>query len=128
LSISVEQIEVTTEDSYVLQMIHLTPTVDNGRNPILLQHGNISSADSFIDAFLTAPQKSIPFQLVLAGYHVYLGNNRGTKDYSSHVTLEKTDPRFYMYSHQEMGEKDVPAFANEIKSRSGGKITYIGNS
>jgi hypothetical protein len=55
LSYVVEKSEVTTEDNYVLSMIHITPKVDNGSNPILLMHGNRSSADSFVDAFATNP-------------------------------------------------------------------------
>jgi hypothetical protein len=55
LSYVVEKSDVTTGDKYVLSMIHITPKLDNGSNPILLMHGNVTSADSFVDAFAMNP-------------------------------------------------------------------------
>lgn len=70
------------------------------------------------------------FQLVRAGYDVWLGNQRGTKYSLGHTTLnEKRDKAYWQYSFTEMGEYDAPAQVDYVRNTTGiDKVTYIGHS
>jgi lysosomal acid lipase/cholesteryl ester hydrolase len=49
------------------------------------------------------------FQLVRAGYDVWLGNSRGSKYSLGHTSLNpKKDKSYWQYSWTEMGKYDAP--------------------
>ena len=74
--------------------------------------------------------ESLPSLLIKAGYDVWLGNDRGTKN--SQRNNNPLHPindakEFWDFSWAEMGMYDAPANLNYIKDKIGGKpLTYIG--
>ena len=70
------------------------------------------------------------FQLVRAGYDVWLGNQRGTKYSLEHTSLNyKRDKAYWEFSFTEMGEYDAPAQIDYVRNTTGiDKVTYMGHS
>lgn len=69
------------------------------------------------------------FQLIRAGYDVWLGNQRGTKYSLDHTSLSKKDKAYWQFSYTEMGKYDAPAQVDYVRSQTGQKkVTYIGHS
>ena len=60
----------------------------NDLNPVLLMHGMGMSADSWI-MHAEKAMDSLPLLLSEAGFDVWVGNSRGTWDYSSHKVYDK---------------------------------------
>ena len=72
---------IETEDGYILSLIHIwslneeVKKVEN-KGVILLQHG--ISMDGL--SWFKTDNESLPSLLIKAGYKVYLGNDRGTRN------------------------------------------------
>ena len=79
---------------------------------ILLMNGANMNADSWV--INKQKSQTLPFLLADLGYDVWLGNNRGVNDYSSHESLTVNDPEYWDFSFAEMGTFDVPAMINYI--------------
>lgn len=121
---------LTTEDGYLLTLLRLSsldetlPTADAGS--ILLQHD--SSMDGL--SWFETNNESLPSLLIKAGYDVWLGNDRGTKNSQRNDTplhpIEDAK-EFWDFSWVEMGLYDAPANLNYIKNYIGvDALTYIG--
>ena len=66
-----------------------------------LMHGITDSADSWVMHY---PDVAPAFQLVRAGYDVWLGNSRGNKYSLGHTSLDhKKDKEFWEFSLDQMG-------------------------
>ena len=63
-------------------------------------------------------EKAPAFMLANQGYDIWLGNNRGTKVSQRHKYLYNSDKRFWDFSFEEMGTKDVPAFVDFILDKT----------
>ena len=76
-------------------------------------------------------EESPAFQLVKAGFDVWLGNNRGTlySRKNTHIDPE-TDPEdFFDYSFFELGQYDAPTQIDFVRAQTGqDKISYVGHS
>ena len=96
---------------------------------VLLVHGLNDASDSW---FVNYEEKSLPFILVNSGYDVWVINSRGNKHSRRHVYLdpEKDEEKFWNFTFEEMGTKDVPAVLEFISKHTNcnNKITYIGHS
>ena len=100
---------VQTRDDYFLTMIRLRkPDLESGAPVVMLQHGLRSMADTWT---MNERSKAVAWRLVDAGYDVWLGNNRGNKYSSVHLSLTmwENPAAFFDYSFQELGEYDLPA-------------------
>lgn len=123
---------VETEDKYVLTVFHVYPSKDEDdtaemrtKGTILLQHGSSMDGQSW---FMTE-NKSLPGLLVKAGFDVYIGNDRGTRNSLSHRTMraKKHTEDFYDFSFAELGMYDSPAVLNYIRMHAKSeKIIYVG--
>ena len=82
----------------------------------MLQHGILDSADAFIMHYA---DKAPAFQLVRAGYDVWLSNTRGSKYSHSNTRLSPfwDAEAFFDFSFPEMGQFDL--------ANSRGVIEYI---
>lgn len=120
---------VKTEDGYLLTL-HRIPGSKNsqkrGNQPILLQHGLLSSSVDWIDE----GNNSLAFLLADAGYDVWLGNARGNVYSTAHVSLPLDSQEFWDFSWHEMGIYDLPAVLQHISNETskGGEILYVGHS
>jgi len=75
------------------------------------------------------PEVAPAFVLARAGYDVWLGNNRGNRWSTNHVSLDPASKEFWDFTWEEMGTKDTPAVIDFIlKSTGFSQINYIGHS
>ena len=122
---------MTTEDGYILRLDHILPSnksqVREQRPVVLLQHG---ISDSSITWVINQPQKALAFQLVRAGFDVWMGNNRGNINSRRHITLDPTSYEFWNFDFEDMGLYDQPAQIDFILERTGVKklAAYLGHS
>lgn len=118
---------VVTQDGYKLTVFRVRdPSTKAGAPVVFLQHGITDSADCWI---MNYADKSIAFTLAKAGYDVWLGNQRGTKNSLGHTTLSVTSKEYWSFSWTEMGDFDAPAQIEYALQASGqSKVTYIGHS
>jgi len=120
---------VTTKDGYILKVFRI-PGGKGSKNvnekPVLLQHGLVDSADSFI---LHKEEKSYSYYLANNGFDVWLGNSRGNKHSRGHIKHNADkDSAYWDFTYHEMGIYDLPAVIDYIKVKTGKKVTYIGHS
>ena len=123
---------VTTEDGYKLKMYRIpgNKTYDKDRNqlpPVLLQHGIFDSSDGWV---CNGEEHSIAFVLAKNNFDVWLANSRGNKYCKEHEKFSPQSFEFWQFSFNEMGNYDIPAVINYIKTvnKSNEKIIYFGHS
>jgi gastric triacylglycerol lipase len=127
----VEEHKVLTKDGYILGVFR----IPHGRNsssskpgrPILLQHGLLDSATSWIINFY---DQSLGFILADAGYDVWLGNVRGNRFSRAHVKYNPDhDEEFWDFSYDEMAHDDLPSMILYIlNATKNTQIAYVGHS
>jgi len=77
----------------------------------------------------TDKKDTLPYLLSDAGYDVWVGNNRGTVDFSRHETLDPIGDaaKYWNFTFVEMGRYDLEAEISFIKSLTGvSKMIFIG--
>jgi pimeloyl-ACP methyl ester carboxylesterase len=118
--------DVTTFDGYICTMFRIThPNVKATKGPVLLQHGLMDSADTWV----VIGDKSLAFVLARSGYDVFLGNSRGNKYAKRHVSLDPKSDEFWDFSWDEMAAYDLPAFVDFILGFTGySQLSYVGHS
>ncbi|XP_002097420.3 lipase 3 [Drosophila yakuba] len=113
----VETHTVRTGDGYILDMFRIPSShnckEDGVKPPVLLQHGMISVADSFL---VTGPKNGLPFMLADRCYDVWLANSRGVRYSKRHTKLKASQDAFWYFSWHEMGMEDLPAMIDYILS------------
>ena len=80
-------------------------------------------------SWFNTDKKSLPGLLVKAGFDVYLGNDRGTRNSLSHTELnaKKHGEKYFDFSFAELGKYDIPAVMNYIRLHSkSDRVIYIG--
>ena len=122
-----EQHPVTTKDGYKLTIFRIRSKSTPANAPVVfLQHGVVDQSDCWI---IHRADVAPAFQLVRAGYDVWLGNQRGTKYSNGHNTLDPKGKAYWQFSFTELGEYDAPAFIEYALGATGQKkATYIGHS
>ena len=123
---------VETEDNYILTVFHVYPSKEEDdtkqmrtKGTVLLQHGGSMDGQSWF----ATQNKSLPSLLVKAGFDVYIGNDRGTRNSLSHKTMKakKHTKAFYDFSLAELGMYDAPAVLNYVRMHAKSeKVIYIG--
>ncbi|XP_034831832.1 lipase 1-like [Maniola hyperantus] len=120
---AVEEYDVITQDSYILKLFHIP---GDKTKPVLLMHGIIDCADTFI----VRGNTSLAVTLARAGYDVWIGNTRGNRYARRHVYLNPDeDVEFWDFSFHEHGFYDLPAIIDFVLDRTGEKrLSAIGHS
>ncbi|CAG9797853.1 unnamed protein product [Chironomus riparius] len=104
--------KVETEDGYLLKLHRIFPKQNRPRRgPVLLIHGFLGTSADFV---ITGPNIALAYQLANQGYHVFLGNVRGSKFSMKHKILDPLSREFWRFSFDEIGQQDLPAFINYI--------------
>lgn len=96
--ISAESHIVETEDGYLLEIFRLINPdfAEKGTSkPVLLQHGFLDSADSWV---VSGDDKALGIFLANRGYDVWLGNNRGNKYSLGHVKKNISRREYWDFS------------------------------
>ena len=124
-----EVVEVNTTDNYTLKLFRIRKNKQESSKIMLLWHGLLDSADSFI----IGKGQSLGFELVDRGCDVWFGNSRGSKYSLGHTQFNwKTSQKYWSFNWQDMAEKDLPAAFDKIasitKTTNEKKIHYIGHS
>ena len=124
-----EALTVTTSDGYILTLHHVWKErrLDAEKGPILFQHGDQMDASIWLDEHqITAPI----IEFAEEGYHVYMGNNRGTATSQGHETLNAIDDvAYWNFSFADMAN-DVRAFVDKMYEHAGNEVKgyYVGYS
>jgi len=103
-----------TDDGYILSIFRVrSPQTKPGAPAVFLQHGLADSADCWI---MNTAEKSPAFKYADAGYDVWVGNNRGNKYSTGHVTLDpKKDKEYWEFSFDEFGDHDAVAQVDYVR-------------
>ncbi|CAH1401153.1 unnamed protein product [Nezara viridula] len=116
--------ELFTEDGYSIWLHRIG---ENSGSPVLIQHGIMLAADSWITRGHN--KKDLAFMLLDLGYDVWLSNHRGTFFNEYSIKYNRTDPRFWDFSFHESGIYDLPVAVDKIlEVRKLKKIFYVGHS
>ena len=127
----VESHFMETSDGYILNLFRLpySHKLQNQfeyRPAILLQHGLISNSDCWLNS---GPENSLAYNLVDAGYDVWLGNARGNIYSRNNSRLSPNHPNFWRFSWHEIGTIDVPEMIDYILKQTGqSSLHYAGHS
>ncbi|XP_072936733.1 lipase 3-like [Epargyreus clarus] len=126
-----EKHHVVTKDGYILEM-HRIPfgkSSPNSRNRpvVFLMHGILGASNSFI---YLGPEYSIAYNLADAGYDVWMGNARGTRNSRQHVSLNPDrNKSFFDFTFEEIALDDLPSMFDYMLAHTGQqKFHYIGHS
>lgn len=74
-------------------------------------HGFLGTAADFV---ITGPSIALAYQLANEGYHVFLGNVRGSKFSMKHKSIDLLSREFWRFTIDEIALLDLPAFINYI--------------
>jgi len=117
---------VKTDDGFILRMFRTSRNFTQPRPAVLLQHGAVDSADTWV---LNTPAQSLPMILADQGFDVWLGNTRGNKYSRNHTKYNPLQKEFWDYSTDEMAQFDLPAEVNYIiQTTKQPKVAYVGHS
>ncbi|XP_062211819.1 uncharacterized protein LOC133912879 [Phragmites australis] len=103
-----EAIKVVTSDGYVL-LLERIPRRDS-RKVVLFQHGILDSSMGWVSNGVVG---SPTFAAYDQGYDVFLGNLRGLVS-REHIDKNISSYKYWKYSVNEHGTKDMPAIIEEI--------------
>ncbi|NP_001297387.1 uncharacterized protein LOC100193803 [Zea mays] len=114
-----EAIKVVTSDGYVV-LLERIPRRDS-QKVVLLQHGILDSSMGWVSNGVVG---SPAFAAYDQGYDVFLGNLRGLVS-REHIDKSISSYKYWKYSVNEHGTKDMPAIIEEIHKI---KISELGKS
>ncbi|CAH0547936.1 unnamed protein product [Brassicogethes aeneus] len=124
----IETHSVVTEDGYIIG-VHRVPArgkPNPNLDPVILMHGMITSADSWIYA---GRNSSLPCLLANMGYDVWMPNARGTHYSDKHKWLKRSDSDFWKFSWHEIGKYDIPAVIDHVLNTTNKpQVAYVGHS
>lgn len=103
------------------------PLSQDKRPVVYLHHGLLMNSEVWV--CLTSAERCIPFQLVEAGYDVWLGNNRGNKYSKKSTKYPPNSVEFWDFSMDEFAFHDIPASIEYILRVTGQEtLSYVGFS
>lgn len=125
---TLEELDVTTEDGYILSLWHLLPKEGKQGTKVVYLVPGIHCTGW---AFFQLGENSLPFLLVEEGFDVWISNNRGTSFSLGHISKDssKMNGDYWDFSLDELAKYDLPATIDFIKEKTRQKkINYIGHS
>ncbi|BHF74487.1 hypothetical protein SprV_0501757300 [Sparganum proliferum] len=120
---------IDTPDDYLLTVHRIgpkKPLLEDKRKVVLLQHGLLDSAHTWIN---NLANQSLGFILADMGYDVWLGNSRGSTYSQLHRTFDSKSEQFWQFSWDDMAHKDLPATIEFVLNQTGkDRLFYVGHS
>ncbi|ONH67733.1 Sterol esterase TGL1 [Cyberlindnera fabianii] len=117
---------VPTADGYLLCLHRIRP-LKEGAPVVYLHHGLLMCSDIWVVNI--KKERNLPFILHDMGFDVWMGNNRGNKYSTKHLSLKPSHKRFWDFSIDEFAMYDIPDSINYILSYTKQQdLTYIGFS
>lgn len=117
----VESHDIITEDGYNITAFrmpysHKLQNQNDYRPIVLLLHGLFCSSDFWI---LSGPNDALSFNLVDAGYDVWILNSRGNTYGRKHISRSTNHPYFWRFSWHEIGFYDIAAQIDYALAKNG---------
>jgi pimeloyl-ACP methyl ester carboxylesterase/ankyrin repeat protein len=145
LGYPIEKHKVMTDDGFVINMYripHGKPTdllglprinPDSSQSPtkvkrpvVFLQHGIFNSSSTWL---VTGEKQALAFILAMAGFDVWMGNNRGTHFGRNHRVYNVTHREYWQFSWDHMAKYDLPAQINYVlETTKASTLSFIGHS
>jgi lysosomal acid lipase/cholesteryl ester hydrolase len=89
-------------------------------------HGMLSSSADFV---VMGPNIGLLYMLADLGYDVWMGNSRGNRYSTSHISMFPDTQAFWDFSFHEIGMYDLPAMIDYALLQTGqSKLHYVGHS
>ncbi|XP_023943659.2 lipase 1-like [Bicyclus anynana] len=124
-----EEHAITTEDGYILTVFRIRrrDCARYKRPPVILMHGLLQSADSWLDA---GPKSGLAYLIAGQCHELWVGNQRGNYYGRRHVRLNPDrDAEFWRFAVHEIGVYDIPATIDYVLKNTGEeKLNYVGFS
>jgi len=126
-----ESYTLVTPDDYVLSLYRIPGTFSEMQQgvkkpAVLMMHAQDCDMMEWV---WNDSERANAFILARAGYDVWMGNNRGNKYSSAHLSLSPRDKAYWDYYQEDMGLKDLPTFIDFILETTGLEtISYVGHS
>ncbi|CAM0881285.1 unnamed protein product [Alopecurus aequalis] len=116
-----EAIKVVTSDGYILLLERIPRR--GSQKVVLLQHGVLDSSMGWVSNGVVG---SPAFAAYDQGYDVFLGNLRGLVS-REHIDKNLSSSKYWKYSVNEHGTKDMPAIIEEIHKIKTSELGKSGN-
>lgn len=115
--IEVEDHLVRTEDDYILTLHRIPPEPGkfNGK-VVYLHHGLLMCSDVWVCNIKR--NNNVPFVLHDLGFDVWMGNNRGNKYSTAHLTRAPKSSKFWDFSIDEFAFFDIPNSVEFVLKRT----------
>lgn len=105
--IDVEDHLVRTEDDYILTIHRIPPRKESFNGKVVyLHHGLLMCSDVWVCNI--ERNKNLPFVLHDLGFDVWMGNNRGNKYSTAHLSRLPKSTKFWDFSIDEFAFFDIP--------------------
>jgi len=99
------------------------------RGVVFLMHGFMQNSECWLASGTKNTKRSLPYNLVDAGYDVWLGNNRGNKYSHKHLHLSPNDKKFWDFCIDDLALHDIPTMVEYALSYTGApSLIFIGFS
>lgn len=123
--ITCRSVVTTTGDGYRLRIFNLKKKgLEKGNRAVFLQHGLMSDSWTWV----VSGKKSVAYDLVTAGFDVWIGNCRGSM-WSANNSYSDSNWSFYNFSGWHLANYDVPAQIDKVKSETGvSKVSVVAHS
>ena len=107
-----EVFDITTEDGYILNFVHVLPNSSNPLNQsIIMVPGLMCSSDHFV----TGKKSSPAFFLSNQGYDLWLLNFRGNKYSKGHINKSISKEKYWNFTFEQKGIYDIVCAVNFVK-------------
>jgi len=119
---------LVTSDDFEIQLFRIPHgvTTKKGGPPVLLSHGVIDAAGSWVT---NLPHQSLSYILADAGYDVWLGNSRGNKFTKRIHTGAYNASHDWNFSFDQQAKHDVPETVDFILEKTGYQsLSIVGHS
>jgi len=125
-----EPLEVTTDDGYVLNLIHVTTKgwfSKDSKGPLLVEPTYGLSIGNYLGAIYATTPKVDPVVLQLSkdGYDVYLSYPRGQGSSDINTNFKNTSAEFWDWTFSDIAMHDITAQTKFISERTHKKVNYL---